>query len=108
MLDLWLKEIAPSTELRKWFGHDAKRWSEFQRRYRAELRANREAVDKLRGLAERRRVTLLYGANSPIANSARTPAIAVGQNRSALSQWGAAAPAPTRNVVAAVSSISMS
>jgi uncharacterized protein YeaO (DUF488 family) len=70
MLDLWLKEIAPSTELRKWFGHDAKRWSEFQRRYRAELRANREAVDKLRGLAERRRVTLLYGARDGHHNEA--------------------------------------
>jgi uncharacterized protein YeaO (DUF488 family) len=69
-LDLWLKEIAPSTELRKWFGHDAKRWREFQRRYRAELRANKQAVDKLRRLAERRRVTLLYGARDGDHNEA--------------------------------------
>ena len=47
-IDLWLKDIAPSTELRKWFGHDPERWTEFRRRYRAELKANKDAVKALR------------------------------------------------------------
>ena len=50
-LDDWIKEVAPSTELRKWFGHDPARWAEFQRRYRAELRAQSATLDHLRDLA---------------------------------------------------------
>ena len=62
-LALWLKEIAPSDELRKWFGHQAARWAEFQKRYRAELDGNGEAVAQLRGLLRHGKVTLLYGAH---------------------------------------------
>ena len=51
-IDLWLKEISPSAELRKWFAHDPAKWKEFQKRYRAELKANTEAAGALRELAE--------------------------------------------------------
>ncbi|MER8751332.1 DUF488 domain-containing protein [Mesorhizobium sp. M1050] len=69
-LTLWLKEIAPSDDLRKWFGHEASRWAEFQKRYRAELDGNGEAVDKLRGLLRHGKVTLLYGAHDEKHNNA--------------------------------------
>ncbi len=59
---LWLKEVAPSPALRKWFGHDPARWAGFRSRYRAELAANPEPVARLRSLAEQDTVTLLYGA----------------------------------------------
>lgn len=69
-LDEWLKEIAPSTELRKWFGHEEPRWPEFQKRYRAELDSNPE-VDTLRRLMkEHRVVTLLYSARNEEENQA--------------------------------------
>lgn len=61
-LTTWLKDIAPSTSLRKWFGHDPQRWTEFRRRYRAELKANVPAVRYLRGCLKEGRVTLLYAA----------------------------------------------
>jgi uncharacterized protein YeaO (DUF488 family) len=69
-LTLWLKDVAPSTSLRKWFGHDAARWTEFRRRYRAELEANGPAVDRLRGFLRAGPVTLLYGAHDPAHNQA--------------------------------------
>ncbi|MER8584042.1 DUF488 domain-containing protein [Mesorhizobium sp. M1338] len=69
-LTLWLKEIAPSDELRKWFGHEASRWAEFQERYRVELDGNEDAVDKLRGLLRHGKVTLLYGAHDEAHNNA--------------------------------------
>ena len=72
-VDLWLKEIAPSTELRRWFGHDPDRWEEFKERYRAELEeAGKMGV--LRDIAERAReenVTLLFGAKDKRHNDAR-------------------------------------
>jgi uncharacterized protein YeaO (DUF488 family) len=68
-LDLWLKEIAPSTALRKWFGHDPARWVEFRRRYGAELDAN-AAVKQLRELMRKGRVTLLYSARDAEHNQA--------------------------------------
>ena len=61
-LDGWLRELAPSTALRKWYGHDPARWNEFRTRYRAELRSQRPAMESLRRLATGRRVTLLYAA----------------------------------------------
>jgi uncharacterized protein YeaO (DUF488 family) len=61
-IDHWLKEIAPSTALRKWFGHDPARWVEFKRRYFAELNAQGEALDELRKLAHGKTVTLVFGA----------------------------------------------
>ena len=67
---LWLKEIAPSTELRKWFGHDPDKWPEFQTRFRAELDANTEAVKELRALIAKKKVTLLYSAHDEKHNNA--------------------------------------
>ena len=67
---LWLKDIAPSTELRKWFGHDPARWAEFGRRYRAELKHNEEAVAHLVALSARGPVTLVYGAHDVEHNHA--------------------------------------
>jgi uncharacterized protein YeaO (DUF488 family) len=69
-LELWLKDVAPSTELRRWFGHEPERWPEFQRRYRAELERNSDAVSKLRELAKHGRLTLVYGARDTEHNQA--------------------------------------
>ena len=69
-IDLWLKEIAPSTELRKWFGHDPERWLEFRRRYFAELDQSPEAVALLAGHVQRGVVTLVYGARDAEHNHA--------------------------------------
>ena len=68
--DLWLKEIAPSTELRKWFGHDPARWDEFRHRYRAELDANPQPVARLRELAGQGPLVLLYAARDERHNHA--------------------------------------
>lgn len=69
-LTLWLKDIAPSTGLRKWFGHDPARWAEFRRRYHAELDANPEPVAQLKDLLKSGHVTLLYGAQDTVHNQA--------------------------------------
>jgi uncharacterized protein YeaO (DUF488 family) len=69
-LDQWMKEIAPSTELRKWFGHDPKRWTEFRRRYAEELRQHPDLVAKLRSLAKQGTVTLVYAARDETHNDA--------------------------------------
>ena len=69
-IDLWLKDIAPSTALRRWFGHEPERWETFRKRYRAELSKN-EALAQLRQLARKReRVTLLYSARDEDRNQA--------------------------------------
>src|SRR4029079_15318978 len=59
---LWLKDVAPSTELRKWFGHDPEKWKEFQVRYRAELRAKKDILEGMKQETEEHTVTLVYGA----------------------------------------------
>ena len=69
-VDLWLKEIAPSAELRKWFGHDPAKWEEFKRRYSAELRANAEPVAQLKAEAKKGPLTLVYGAKDEEHNDA--------------------------------------
>lgn len=69
-VDLWLKEIAPSNELRRWFGHDPAKWKEFRRRYRAELGEKKDEIETLRGHARKGRVTLLYGAKDEAHNQA--------------------------------------
>jgi uncharacterized protein YeaO (DUF488 family) len=69
-VDLWLKEIAPSTELRKWFGHDPSRWVEFKRRYRAELRHDTEQVAQLKAEMKKGPVTLVYAARDEEHNEA--------------------------------------
>ena len=69
-LDQWDKELAPSTELRQWFGHDPARWVEFQQRYAEELRTHAPALDALRALARIDRITLVYGAHDEVHNNA--------------------------------------
>ena len=69
-LTLWLKDIAPSTELRKWFGHEPERWEEFRRRYHAELEQDQDGLAELRELRGKGRVTLLYGAHDTEHNQA--------------------------------------
>ncbi|MEO6911685.1 MAG: DUF488 domain-containing protein [Edaphobacter sp.] len=69
-VDLWLKEIAPSTELRKWFAHDPEKWTEFQTRYRAELKKNTEQLALLKKEIAKGPVTILYGARDQQHNEA--------------------------------------
>jgi uncharacterized protein YeaO (DUF488 family) len=69
-VDLWLKDVAPSPELRKWFAHDPAKWAEFQRRYRAELRRNKDAVKLLKEKIKAGTVTFLYAARDEERNSA--------------------------------------
>ncbi|NHO34094.1 DUF488 family protein [Acetobacter sp. LMG 1636] len=69
-LTLWLKAIAPSDELRRWFGHDPERWTEFQARYRLELQNNPESVENLKSFVKNGPVTLLYGARDTEHNEA--------------------------------------
>lgn len=69
-IDLWLKDVAPSTALRQWFGHDPARWIEFRRRYRAEVKRQPEALARLRALARQGRVTLVFGARDERRNQA--------------------------------------
>lgn len=69
-VDQWMKEIAPSTGLRKWFGHEPERWPEFRKRYRAELEKHGELVDELRRHAARKALTLVYAAKDEEHNQA--------------------------------------
>jgi len=69
-VDAWMKEIAPSTELRRWFGHDVSRWQEFRRRYEVELGTRQDLVTEILSRARLRPVTLLYSARDPDHNQA--------------------------------------
>ena len=69
-VDLWLKDIAPSTELRKWFGHDPEKWTGFGKRYRSELQKRKEALAVLRTASKKGPITLLYGAKDTEHNEA--------------------------------------
>lgn len=69
-IDEWCRELAPSSELRKWFDHDPDKWREFQRRYRAELKPHREDIDALLQRCKRKRLLLLYGARDTEHNNA--------------------------------------
>ncbi len=69
-IDRWAKEVAPSTELRRWFGHDPSRWEEFRRRYRDELSRNAALVNELRAVAKKGRLTLVYAARDELHNEA--------------------------------------
>ena len=70
-VDLWLKEIAPSDELRKWFGHDPKKWEAFKKRYEEELSGKGELLSQLRDLEKQHgKVTLLYSAKDEVHNQA--------------------------------------
>ncbi len=69
-IDEWMKEIAPSAELRKWFGHDPERWQEFRRRYQSEIRRHPGELDRLCALARHGRVTLVFAARDEAHNDA--------------------------------------
>jgi uncharacterized protein YeaO (DUF488 family) len=69
-IDLWLKDIAPSTELRKWFDHDPGRWEEFKERYLDELKGNSEQIQLLKQELDKGIVTLVYGAKDEEHNQA--------------------------------------
>ena len=70
-VDLWLKDVAPGHELRRWFGHDPKRWDEFQKRYNKELMKNRELLDGIKEkINEKGVVTLLFSASDEEHNNA--------------------------------------
>jgi uncharacterized protein YeaO (DUF488 family) len=70
-LDLWMKEIAPSTELRKWFGHDPERWNEFKKRYLDELNEKKELIEQLNTIEKiHNKVTLVYSAKDEKRNNA--------------------------------------
>jgi uncharacterized protein YeaO (DUF488 family) len=69
-LDLWMKTVAPSTALRQWFGHYPKRWKEFVKRYRAELREHTSELAELRSRARKGPLTLLFGARDSEHNEA--------------------------------------
>jgi uncharacterized protein YeaO (DUF488 family) len=69
-LDQWLKDVAPSTALRQWFGHDPSRWEEFRRRYKRELARKGKLLDELRASARQGRVTLIYSARDTEHNQA--------------------------------------
>ncbi|HLO64047.1 MAG TPA: DUF488 domain-containing protein [Azonexus sp.] len=69
-IDRWLKQIAPSAELRRWFGHVPERWEEFRRRYAVELRQQPEALKELRELAADKPLTLLFAAHDEARNNA--------------------------------------
>ncbi|MGA2796948.1 MAG: DUF488 domain-containing protein [Thermoguttaceae bacterium] len=69
-VDLWLKEIAPTTELRKWFGHDPERWKQFQKRYATELGQKKDLVGLLKQMGKEGKVTLVYAARDEQCNGA--------------------------------------
>jgi uncharacterized protein YeaO (DUF488 family) len=69
-IDQWMKELAPSTELRRWFGHDPSRWEDFRTRYFRELDARPDEVAELRNLVKKRHVTLVYAAKDEAHNNA--------------------------------------
>ena len=69
-LDLWAKDAAPSTALRRWFGHDPAKWEEFQRRYTAELDAGTAVAEPVQALARQGAITLIYGAKDEAHNQA--------------------------------------
>jgi uncharacterized protein YeaO (DUF488 family) len=69
-IDRWLKDIAPSTALRKWFAHDPARWPEFRRRYAAEIRRHPDQLAELRTIARKGPVTLIFSARDELRNDA--------------------------------------
>jgi uncharacterized protein YeaO (DUF488 family) len=71
VIDLWLKDIAPSDDLRKWFGHDPERWPQFATKYHAELANRKELLRELKQLeSEHKTITLVYAAKDEVHNNA--------------------------------------
>jgi uncharacterized protein YeaO (DUF488 family) len=80
-VDLWIKEIGPSNELRQWFAHDVKKWPKFQSKYRQELKSKSDLLGTLTGLEKQhKKLTLLYGARDPEHNQAVVIAKLLGNN----------------------------
>jgi uncharacterized protein YeaO (DUF488 family) len=69
-IDRWVKDVAPSTELRRWFGHDPSRWIKFRRRYKAELARKIELLGELRAIARNNTLTLVFAARDELHNEA--------------------------------------
>jgi uncharacterized protein YeaO (DUF488 family) len=69
-VDLWLKDVAPNTELRKWFGHDPAKWEQFCERYAAELEQKKDAINLLKQKSKEGTITLVYAARDEKHNSA--------------------------------------
>jgi len=69
-VDVWVKEIAPTTELRRWYGHDSNKWAEFKSRYVAELEANPDQVEEILGEVQAGSVTFLYSSKEEQLNNA--------------------------------------
>ncbi|HKF09276.1 MAG TPA: DUF488 domain-containing protein [Xanthobacteraceae bacterium] len=69
-IEEWMKDVAPSSALRKWFGHDPARWQEFRRRYLKELREHPDALERLRALARQGPITLVFAAHDEAHNDA--------------------------------------
>ncbi len=69
-IDLWLKDVAPSTELRRWFGHDPDKWDEFRRRYQKELKDRDDLIELLKRKAKAGTITLIYAARDEEHNGA--------------------------------------
>lgn len=69
-IDEWMKDVAPSAQLRRWFGHDPEKWPEFQRRYRQELRTRADLIRRIARRASRGTVTLVYAARDEAHNDA--------------------------------------
>ena len=69
-IDLWLKDVAPSTELRRWFGHDPEKWNAFRQRYQKELKQKDELIKLLKRKAKARTITLIYAARDEEHNGA--------------------------------------
>src|SRR5437868_5463048 len=78
-IDEWIKDVAPSTQLRRWFGHDPRKWPEFQRRYKRELREQGDLLRRIAARASRGRVTLVFGARDELHNDAVVLAAVVRQ-----------------------------
>lgn len=69
-IDAWMRDIAPSVTLRRWFGHDPEKWEEFQQRYLKELADKQNLLQELAGRARQGKLTLVYGAHDPVHNQA--------------------------------------
>jgi uncharacterized protein YeaO (DUF488 family) len=69
-VDLWLKEVAPSAELRKWYSHDVEKWKEFKKRYTKELKNKKDLLDEIKKRAKKGKVTFVYAAHDEEHNSA--------------------------------------
>lgn len=69
-LDVWMKDLSPSPELRKWFSHDVAKWAEFQKRYRKELQVHPDLIQELKKRARQGKVTLVFAARDEVHNNA--------------------------------------